>query len=41
MDVLARSPGLPAPGCPSRHEPALSQGFPVPAGNFSNEVARV
>ena len=29
------------PGCPSRHEPALSQGFRIPADNFPNELARV
>ena len=34
--VLTRSPG-----CPSRQEPARSQGFPIPADNFPNEVARV
>ena len=36
MVVLARSPG-----CPSRHEPARSQGFQIPADNFPNELARV
>ena len=36
MVVLARSPG-----CPSRHEPARSQGLPIPADNFPNELARV
>ena len=36
MVVLARSSG-----CPSRHEPARSQGFPIPADNFPNELARV
>ena len=36
MVVLARSPG-----CPSRHEPARSQGFEIPADNFPNELARV
>ena len=34
--VQARSPG-----CPSRHEPARSQGFQIPADNFPNELARV
>ena len=31
------------PGCPSRrrHEPARSQGIPIPANNFPNELARV
>ena len=33
---LARSPC-----CPSRHEPARSQGFPILADNFPNEQARV
>ena len=33
MVVLARGPG-----CPSRHEPARSQGF---ADKFPNELARV
>ena len=36
MVVLARGPG-----CPSRHEPARSQGFGIPADNFPNELARV
>ena len=38
MVVLTRSPG-----CPSRLEPARSQGSqaPIPADNFSNELARV
>ena len=36
MVVLARGPG-----CPSRHEPARSQGFGIPADNFRNELARV
>ena len=36
MVVLASSPG-----CPSRHEPARSQGFQIPADNFPNELARV
>ena len=36
MVVLARSPG-----CPSRHEPARSQVFRIPADNFPNELARV
>ena len=36
MVALARSPG-----CPSRHEPARSPGFPIPADNFDNELARV
>ena len=36
MVVLARSPG-----CPSRHEPARSQGFPIPSDNFLNKLARV
>ena len=36
MVVLARGPG-----CPSRHEPARSQGFRIPADNFPNELARV
>ena len=35
-NVLARSPGW-----PSRHEPDRSQGFPIPADNYSNELARV
>ena len=30
--VLARGPG-----CPSRHEPARSQGFRIPADNFPTE----
>ena len=29
------------PGCPSRHEPARSQGFQIPANNFPNELARM
>ena len=29
------------PGCPSRHEPARSQGFQIPADNFPYELARV
>ena len=29
------------PGCPSRHEPARSQGFRIHADNFPNELARV
>ena len=29
------------PGCPSRHEPARSQGFGIPSDNFLNELARV
>ena len=36
MVVLARGPG-----CPSRHEPARSQRFRIPADNFPNELARV
>ena len=36
MVVLARGPG-----CPSRHQPARSHGFPIPADNFPNELARV
>ena len=36
MVVLAHGPG-----CPSRHEPARSQGFGIPADNFPNELARV
>ena len=27
--------------CPSLHEPARSQGFPIPADNFPSELARV
>ena len=34
MVVLARSPG-----CPSRPEPAWTQGFPFPADNFPNELS--
>ena len=29
------------PCCPSRHEPARSQGLPIPADNFPNELARL
>ena len=29
------------PGCPSRHEPARSQGLPIPADNLPSELARV
>ena len=29
------------PGCPSRYEPARSQGLPIPANTFPNELARV
>ena len=36
MVVLARGPGF-----KSRPEPARSQGFPIHADNFSNELARV
>ena len=36
MVVLARGAGG-----PSRHEPAQSQGFRIPADNFPNELARV
>ena len=36
MVVMARRPG-----CPSRHEPARSQGFLIPADNGPNELARV
>ena len=42
MVVLA--PVARSPGCPSRPdspEPALWQGFPIPADNFPNELARV
>ena len=34
VTILARS-------CPSRHEPALLQGFPIPADNVPNELALV
>ena len=30
-----------SPGCQSRQEPARSQGFPIPADNVLNEIARV
>ena len=36
MVVLVRSPG-----CVSRQEPAPSQGYPIPADNCPNELARV
>ena len=36
MVFLVRSPG-----CESRHEPAWSQGYPIPADNSLNEPTRV
>ena len=36
--VMVVLPGL---GCPSRHEPARSQGLPIPADNFPNKLTRV
>ena len=38
--VMVVLPVASSPGCLSRHEQARSQGFPIPAENFPNELAQ-